>query len=130
MVSSNDESRGGLSRTPAVLSIGRIGVGISLLGATRLTLALLKDVEGISEEGVTFARLFGGRDLIQGIGTLQAFLRGSPARRSWIVGGMASDALDAYCFWKDHSMGTGMRLFMTSVALGAVGMGALILSKL
>jgi hypothetical protein len=75
------------------LSAGRIAFGISLVVAPHLIGGMWLGKDGQRTTVGALARGFGARDLALGAGTLAAMRTGQPLR-TWLVGGLVSDAVD------------------------------------
>ncbi len=75
------------------LAVGRCAVGTSLLVAPR-TIGALWLGDSAGPGGVPLLRALGVRDLVLGLGTLDALDTEGPAQ-TWVAAGATADAVDA-----------------------------------
>jgi hypothetical protein len=76
------------------LSAGRIVIGSVLLAKPQLVTGAWLGTDGRRPAVLVLARSFGARDVVLGAGTLAAMRSGGPALRTWLLGGLAADAVD------------------------------------
>ena len=81
-----------MTKNPGQLLAGvRIAVGVGALVAPRLVGRLFGLDTAANPQSIYFARLFGIRDIVLAVGTLQTT---GPSRRLWWQLGIATDATD------------------------------------
>ena len=101
----------------------RIAIGIGALVAPRLIAKLFGFDPEKNPQSSYFARLFGIRDIVLGVGTLRTT---GPSRRLWWQLGIATDATDvasAVLGHKDGSMSTVTTALAAGTAAMATGLG-------
>lgn len=76
------------------LAAGRVAIGGALVAAPRKAGGNWIGDAAASRDVMVFTRALGIRDLVLGVGTLQAMGAGDPVR-PWVVLGAACDAVDA-----------------------------------
>ena len=111
-------------------AIGRVAIGAGLIAAPGLAGGgWIGDSAGEKPTSV-YSRALGIRDLAMGVGTLAA-LGDEGSRRSWLLAGVAADAVDlvATLIARDE-LPTAGRTLAPAVAGGSALLGAWALTKL
>jgi hypothetical protein len=86
----------GTARTLArLIAWGRVGIGITALGAPSLMARPWIGAEASGPGARTLARAMGGRDLALGLGALRALADSDRHARPWVALGGTADAVDA-----------------------------------
>jgi hypothetical protein len=75
------------------LSLGRLGLGASLVARPDLATSMWVGRDGKRAGGQVLARALGARDAALGAGTLAA-VRGGQPTRPWVLAGLVCDATD------------------------------------
>lgn len=83
------------------MSVVRMALGVGALLAPRLTGRMLFTAPAAAGSSAVAVRMFGGRDLAMGLGTLLALRHDAAGTRGWIEAGALADALDAVAFLAD-----------------------------
>lgn len=105
-------------------SAGRALIAASILAAP-VPAARLLGLDSATARRVTWlSRMMAVRDGALGVGGLDALRRGNDAR-PWLLGGAASDAVDAVVIAGALSSGRLKGVLPTAIAVGAAGLAAL-----
>jgi hypothetical protein len=78
-----------------LIAWGRVGIGITALGAPALMARPWIGAEASGPGARTLARAMGGRDIALGIGALRALTDSDEHARAWVALGGTADAVDA-----------------------------------
>ena len=84
-----------------LLALGRTGMGFLLLAAPERIVTPWVGPAGATTAGRLLGRVIGVRDLVVGLGQLNALARGGDAR-PWIVAGATCDAVDFVATWQSR----------------------------
>jgi hypothetical protein len=83
----------------ALISVGRVVFGVAFIAEPKLMERAWIGKQARVPGAQVLARAVGGRDLVLGLGGLQALTRGDDSARPWLGAGAICDAVDFGATW-------------------------------